>query len=229
MSKKSRVYERATELRRQGFSYPEISRKLCVSKSTLSIWLRSFPVVLERKQVKASEIFRTQGQRLHAARLRKIAIARDEASREIEALSLKELKIVGAILYWAEGTKDSKLESVAISNSDPELIRLALRWLREVCQIPDHKLRVQMHIHTDLDHDKCLAFWMHVTGLPREQFLKTQIKKSSLGHRKKISYNGTVQIRAWDRQIYRRIQGWIFGLQRQIDAPVAQQERAAGF
>ena len=229
MRQPSAKYGEAVALRKQGLSYPQISRRLAVSKSTLSTWLRTIPVVLEQKRVMPSEIFRTQGQRLHAKRVAQIAVTTDQACKEINALSSYELKLAGAMLYWAEGTKNPETEPVAISNSDPELVRLALRWLREVCQVPDHKIRIEMHIHTDLDEEECLAFWMKIVRLPREQFIKTQIKKSSLGHRKKRSYWGTIQIRVWDRQLYRRIQGWIRGLQNNHTAPVAQPDRAAGF
>ena len=227
MKVKSDNYNVAVQLREQGLSYSQIGRIVGVSKSTLSVWLHHLPLILERRKVLPSEVFRTQGQRLHTERLEKIAAAVSQACQEIKPLSLNELKIAGAMLYWAEGTKDPKTEPVTISNSDPELVRFALRWLRDVCCVPDHKIHVQMHLHTDLDVEECLTFWMRVTQLPREQFMKTQIKQSSLGHRKKRSYQGTVQIRVWDRQLYRRIQGWIRGLWQL--APVAQPERAAGF
>ena len=214
--RKRAEYDEALRLRKQGFSYPEISRRLYVSKSTLSLWLRDLPIVLGRRKVTPSEIFRTQGRRLHEQRLKQIAMVTNQACREIGLLSPQELKIAGAMLYWAEGTKDPKTEPVTISNSDPKLVRFALRWLRESCHVPDHKIHIQLHIHTGLDLEDCLVFWMEITQLPREQFMKTQVKRSSLGHRKKRLYNGTVQIRVWNRQLHRRIQGWICGLQ--VDA-----------
>src|SRR3989338_11449015 len=140
MRKQSDKYDEAIALRKQGLSYPEISRKLDVSKSTLSIWLRSLPVVLGRERLMPSEVFRTQGQRLHAKRLGQIASMTNQACQEVGALSLRELKMLGAMLYWAEGTKDPKTEPVTISNSDPALVRFALRWLREVCRVPDRKI-----------------------------------------------------------------------------------------
>ena len=222
-------YDAAVELRKRGLSYPEISRELRVSKSTLSLWLRHIPVTLERQRVTPSEVFRTQGQRLHAERLKKIALATAEAREEVQSLSLRELMITGAMLYWAEGTKDPKTETFEVANSDPVLVQFALRWLREVCGVPDHKIHVQMHIHTDLDEEECRAFWMAATQLPREQFLKTQIKHSSLGHRKRRSYYGTVQVRVWNRQLYRRVQGWICGLGEWITCARSSTGRAAPF
>ena len=202
---------------------------LKISRSTLSLWLREIPVTLVRWKATPSEVFRTQGQRLHAERLEKTAVAVNLAREEIGRLSLRELKIAGAMLYWAEGTKDPKRELIAVSNSDPQLVQLALRWLRIVCEVPNQKIRVQLHVHTDLDLEECLGFWMKVSQLPREQFTKPQIKRSSLGHRKKLSYYGTVQVRVCDKQLYRRIQGWIQGLHGDPLAPVAQLERAVGF
>ena len=153
-------YEEAVALRKRGLSYPEISRRLQVATSTLSGWLQEMPVVLGRRKVMPSEIFRTQGQRLHAERLEKIAITTEQAWQEIGSLSPRELLIADAMLYWAEGSKDPKREIVEISNSDPKFVHFTLRWLREVCRVPDHKIRLKMHVHTDLDPEACLTFWM---------------------------------------------------------------------
>ena len=228
MKKRILEYSEAVRLRKEGLSYSQINRVLKVSKSPLSSWLRVIPISSARKTT-LSESFRMQGKRLHAERLKRTAATIGLAREEIGVLTLRELKIAGAMLYWAEGTKSAEKENVAVSNSDPRLIQLALQWLRIICGIPDQKIRVQMHIHTDLDPEECLGFWMQVTRLPRDCFTKPYIKRSSLGRRKKLSYRGTIQIRVSDKQLYRRIQGWIEGLQVGHLAPVAQLDRAVGF
>lgn len=228
MRRKSLEFQNeAVRLRKQGLSYSSISRTLGISRSTLSCWLRAIPIPPIRKAM-LSEAFRNQGARLHAERLEKTSASIKAACDEIGPISLRELKIAGAMLYWAEGSKEDR-EIIDIANSDPRLIQLALRWLRVVCEVPNEKIRIQMHIHTDLDLEECLRFWGGVTGLPRGQFQKTQIKASSLGHRKKRLYFGTVKIRVCDKQLYRRIQGWIRALHLGHTAPVAQLDRAEGF
>lgn len=229
MRAKNPERQEAVRLRWEGLSYLQIAHRLNVSTGSLSRWLRTIPVTINHRPVMPSEIFRTRGAWLHADRLARTVAITEQARQEIGSLSLRELKIAGAMLYWAEGSKSAEEEMVVIANSDPQLVALALRWLRFICGAADHKMRIQMHIHTDLDEEECLQFWMQVTGLPRAQFLKTQIKPSSLGHRKKRLYRGTIQIRVSDRSLYRRIQGWILGLQGDAQAPVAQPDRAVGF
>lgn len=222
MRAKHPEHQEAVRLRWEGLSYSQIARRLNVSTGSLSRWLRAIPATINHRAVVPSEAFRTQGARLHADRLSRTSVIIQQARGEIGSLSLRELTLVGAALYWAEGSKDPLRENVDVANSDPRLIQLILRWFRVVCAVPDDKLHVHLHIHTDLDLEECLRFWMQVTGLPRGQFAKPQIKHSSLGYRKKRSYRGTVSIRVHDRQLYRRIQGWIQGFSGDPLAPVAQ-------
>ena len=216
-------------MRKEGLSYSEINKTTHVARSTLSYWLRDISVISMAKKQILSERFLMQGKRLHEIRLVETRTIMGQAIEEIGTLSLRELKLLGAMLYWAEGTKSDKHEFVAISNSDPQFVQVTLQWLRVVCRVPDSKIRIQLHIHTDLDLQECINFWVGVTRLPPEQFTKPYVKRSSLGHRKKISYYGTVQIRVADRKLYRRIKGWMEGLKGVASAPIAQLDRAADF
>jgi DNA-binding transcriptional MerR regulator len=52
----------------------------------------------------------------------------------------RELLIASIMLYWAEGSKKNN-PYVAFSNSDPKIIKLFLRFLREICGICEKKIK----------------------------------------------------------------------------------------
>jgi len=52
------------------------------------------------------------------------------------------LKIAGIMLYWAEGAKQRY--TVDFANGDPQMIRMFLRFLREICGIAESRLRIYL-------------------------------------------------------------------------------------
>ncbi|MGB2706500.1 MAG: helix-turn-helix domain-containing protein [Candidatus Omnitrophota bacterium] len=211
MKKRMQEQREAVWLRSKGMSYLQIARKIGVSTGSLSRWLHDISVQNKKFSIaKASDAFINRGRILRAEKILRAKTIKTSAVKEIGKVTERDLLIGGAILYWAEGTKVG--EEVCISNSDPQVIKFAMRWFRDICHVAEEKFRVQMYIHTDLDHDKCLHFWMKIMDLPKEQFNKPYIKKSTLGHRKNVLYNGTINIRVNDKNLHRKIMGWIDAL-----------------
>ena len=118
------------------------------------------------------------------------------------------LFLPGLMLYWAEGDKSDLREEVKFSNSDPFMIQFMMRWFREVREIPEKKFRIALHIHTLHCRKKIEQFWAPITGIPLNQFHKTQIKPTGLGQRRNKLYNGTCAICIHDKNLFRRIKGW---------------------
>ena len=76
-----------------------------------------------------------------------------EASSTVGRVSDRELMLLGAVLYWAEGTKDKpydRRERVAFINSDADVIVMFLRWL-DVMHVPDEHRRYRISIHESAD------------------------------------------------------------------------------
>jgi len=84
----------------------------------------------------------------HLARQR-AAEFRREGEKRILKLSNGDLLIIGTTLYWAEGYKRVQVingrarthHPVALSNSDPRLVAIYLRFLREVCEVEDKNMQ----------------------------------------------------------------------------------------
>jgi predicted transcriptional regulator len=216
----------AIKLRKSGKSYSQINRLLGVPKSTLSYWLKDLVIskiaqgkINKRAYEKSikSLIKRNKNQTFLAReRAEKI---KKEAKQEFLKFFKDPLFIAGVSLYWAEGYKKgahgSKWKSVDFANSDPEMIKIMMKFFRKFCEVEENRFRIQLISHPNINLNKAIEFWSIKTNISRKQFIKTSSKISiySKGKRdKKTLTNGTVHIRISDVKLFFRIIGWIEGL-----------------
>lgn len=178
---KIKVRELALGLRQQGKSYSQIKSLLGVSKSTLSLWLRKYP--LSHKQMRLlrdfSEVrienFRKTMQLKKDTRLNLTYL---EAKRQILPFSERELLIAGTLLYWGEGSKGLP-GSLSVSNSDPKLVRFVLYWFMHSLKIPRKKIMARLHLYQDMNEKAEFRFWSKELNLPLINFQKSYIKSSN--------------------------------------------------
>ena len=218
---------KAIELRLRGKSYSEIRAVIPnLSKSTLSGWVRYVKLTPEQEEKLRRNIGKiTYNARAKAAwtkkrekqeRIKKIL---EEAKKELPYLLKDRLFLIGLSLYWAEGSKKSR-ESVQLANSDPQLIKIMMRWFREVCKVPEEKMRIHIYIHKVYRNENCEKFWSNVTGVPVLKFGKTTYKPTSHKIKKNLDYKGVCRIDISNVNLFRRIMGWQQGIS-EIFAPVA--------
>ncbi|MGP8301323.1 hypothetical protein ACTPOK_26040 [Streptomyces inhibens] len=209
---------KARELRLQGMTYDEIQVELGCSKSSISLWVRDLPKPAPRTREEASAIAR----RGWEATLKRRDEERQETKRiataEIGELTDRELLLVGVGLYWSEGSKSKPYrlsERVVFINSDPDMIRIYLRWLRLLGVKPE-QLRFHVHIHESADVGAAERFWADLVGIDRSDLGKTTLKKHNpKTARKNVgeSYRGCLSIRVTQgADLYRRIEGWWYGI-----------------
>ena len=180
-------------MRRSGKSYREIRDALKIPLSTLSEW---FTDVGWSKEMAKTLAARAQVQ--HTARLIELDRvrglhlihaydgARKEAREDLEVLKYNPLFIAGLMLYWGEGDKATKSQ-VRLANTDPELIRLFVFFLRKVCNIPEKKIGISILTYPDIDDKANRQYWSEVSGIIPERFLKSVLiqgrhKTRRLGH-----------------------------------------------
>lgn len=182
--------EIALQLRdREKLSYSQIKERLKVSKSTLSYWLRNYPLSNERINElrawseKRIERFRGTMQRKREARAATIYV---QQKKELLPLTKKEMFIAGLFLYAGEGAKSRGTE-VALSNTNPLIIQFFVYWITRICGVPKKRLKVKLHLYRDMDIVRERCFWMKLLGLGEKQFKKPYIKASS---KDRISYRG---------------------------------------
>ena len=186
---------KALDLREQGFSYTDIKEKIGVSKSTLSDWLSDLPyrpndVVLKRFE-RARELSSVARTRIRIdSEKNALIVAQNDIGRKI---SERDLFFLGLGLYMGEGSKTSM---VRVVNSDLEVIKLTMIWLKKVYGLRNHNFSIRIHLYPDSDIPKCLDYWARNTGLPRSQFHKTSIDRRTgkmKSHQGKLPY-GTAHL-----------------------------------
>jgi transposase len=209
---------RARELRAEGLNYNQISARLGVSKSSVSLWVRDLPVP-PRLSYEETRKRSAEGARRYWATERKEREAHREnhraaAAAEIGELTGREILIAGAIAYWCEGTKSKPHRQqycVVFINSDPGLIRLFLRFL-DTAGVTRSDLVYTVSIHQSGDVAAARQFWLEVTGAKPEQFNKPSLKRHNpKTTRKNVgeNYHGCLRISVHQSSVLlRKIEGW---------------------
>lgn len=122
----------------------------------------------------------------------------------------QKLKIAGLMLYWAEGGKSlGRYWSVDLANSDPEMIRIFLKFLRKICRVDEKKLRVQIYCYSNQDIEKIRNYWYKVTNIPKDQFIKPYIRQDFKPEQKDRMKNGLIHIRYNDKKLLYKIEDLI--------------------
>ena len=218
---------KARELRQKGLSVRTITRKLQVSKNSVSRWVRD--IVLSEDQLQA--LAKSEQKGAEVGRLKIALIKRGKRLKLLESFVLsgietlpilnnRERLIAGLALYAGEGGKKSR--RVEFCNSDPRMIKFLIRWLKVCFDVKAEDLRCVVginQIHSEREEFVRL-YWSNLTGIPLSQFRQTNIKKVN---NKKVYENfnnhyGTLSIRvAKSTMLYYKIMGLLTAMYGNVD------------
>lgn len=146
-----------------------IAARLGVAVSTASVWTRDIELSDEQHERlrQANPIYNQQrrGQGSRRASARAARLAAQQHGRAL-ARERDSQHLLGCMLHWAEGSKERN--AVVFCNSDPEMMRTFLRFLRGTCEVPDERIRfsVNCHLNNGLSLDQIQAWWLDTLGLP---------------------------------------------------------------
>ncbi len=191
----------------RGYSIAEISSRFCVSKSTASLWVKDIKVseiglkrIENRILLSRMQSYATN----HGKKLNRISKANIEANKLLNKVQINNSLSLSllAIMYWCEGSKEDR--SIRFTNSDPNLIRMFLRIMRENFQIDEKRITISLHIHDYHDEQQTINFWSKITSVPAIQFNKVFLKKSDHDYQK-TGYKGCIRINYHDEYITRVI------------------------
>ena len=206
--------EKARYLRKKGKSINEIIQETGSSKASVSLWVRDIILTTAQKK-KISEkgrsiesIEKRRINRLFNEQHKRQAII-DSAKKDFTNISKEQLKLIGIALYIGEGGKTNR-GMVRLANSDPMVIKIMMKFFREICEVSETKFNGHIHTFAHADIEKTEKYWSKITGIPRDKFYKTYIKPSaaSLQKRNTLQY-GTFDIYVCDTKLFLTIIGWI--------------------
>jgi transcriptional regulator with XRE-family HTH domain len=200
------VRRKVLELRARGMSIDEIAERLALSRTTVYAWVRGTPL---------GRPTRPSAQAAGEAS-RRIAKARREAAYEGGRASWGVLSREPAFrdfvcLYLAEGSKRCR-NRVAICNSDPAIMRLAVPFVR---RFTTNALRFSVQVHEDQDLEAVKHFWAGQVGIaPDEVHLQRKTNSGRLGGRTWRSVYGVLTVSTGDTMFRARLEAWMDELRR---------------
>lgn len=203
-------------LRDAGYSYAMIKNELGISLSTLSSWFNNRPFTPNREVLQRIR----SGQYSYGFRRREERITQTQKMKmigrhEVGELSKRDIWMIGLGLWIGEGSKTT--EQLRLANSDPQVIALWVRWLKEIGGFREGDIFLTMHLYKDSDEGVCKKYWREIVG-KEVRFGKTQIDNRTFknGNKQgKLPY-GTLHVSARSGgnvekgvKFHRRFKGWI--------------------
>ena len=198
------IKEKVRELRVAGKMYSEIQQilNLKVPKSTISTWCKGIIVdektklrmgnkvrqTLEVSRVKAWSVIATKRQKyLESIYKNNLNLVKNFKNKEVAKIAL-------AMLYLGEGSKTHR-GSLMFGNSEPNVIALFLKLLRQSYVVDESKLRFTLQCRADQDIKKLELYWSKLTEIPPSQCYKVQVDPRTKGKpSKKQDYKGVCRI-----------------------------------
>ncbi len=209
---KVREQDEARRLRSEGKTLVEIATALNVAKSSASIWVRDVPFTPSPRRTGAHR----RRHPFHDAKMRRIEELNVIGRHVIGELGDEAFLAAGVALYAGEG---SKTDGVRFANSDPAMIRFFCRWLREIFDIDEKRLRAHVYLHQGLDIDAAESFWSAVMEIPRSQFTRPYRAIPDATIRRNKHEHGCAYVDYSSVDVHRSIMGLVRALLSSIDLP----------
>lgn len=234
-----RSYESARLLRREGEPIKRIAKRLGFSPSTIRAWTADIRLTRQQQLRNLRGPRGPQSPERIAHRVDAIKrIHRDrrlawQGEGRAEAKRGSALHLAGCMLHWAEGSKDRN--RLKLVNSDREMVRFYLRFLRECLAVADEDVTLSLNVYltNGLTIRQIEDHWLWALELPRSCLRKHQLNhtptSSSGRKRNKLPYGVctlTVHSTRLVQHIYGAIQEYAgFDEPRWLDGPPRKRAR----
>lgn len=198
----------------EGRSVREIAARLGVSVASVSRWTADItlsPGFIEALRQRNPAVNGClQGTREQSAAKRVVRLEAQACGREL-ARRPTRLHLAGCMLYWAEGSKDRN--SVRLTNSDPDLMALFVRFLTECYAVSPERiaLSVNCHLNNGLELAEIETWWLERLDLPVGSLRKSSVNRVSSRSRwrRNVLVYGTVSVSVHSTAIVQNIYGAI--------------------
>ncbi len=206
---------RAIVLRKKGKTYGEIQEILGenIPKSTFSLWFQDIQLSAQQQEkIKRQAQLKSQNGLIIALASNKTKREKYLKSVENRVKHLKTIienhdtaKIAIVMLYLGEGAKNRR-GSMALGNSDPKIIGLFLKLMRQCYKIDETKFRCTLQCRADQNIKKLEKFWSKTPSIPLQQFYGARIDPRTIGKpTKKLDYKGVCKIDYFSADLYNEL------------------------
>ena len=183
----NKIKDLARQLRKEGKSLNEISTQLKTPKTTTRLWIKDISLTEKQKlKLRMRSLLSLQDGRKQAVKLRRdesllrFQINHQKGLLSIGRLNKRDLLLIGTSLYWAEGFKNKHERRLGFCNSDPVMIRLYLRFLKEILLVKNSELTARLSLNESFRPHalQIQKQWSELVGIPLSQFTKTFYQKT---------------------------------------------------
>jgi hypothetical protein len=126
---------------------------------------------------------------------------------DVGQISQRDLFMLGLALYWGEGYKQGSQE-LGFTNSNAEIIRLYIHWLRQIYGVEKARLILRVSINVSHKHrvQEVTQFWSRIAGVPLSQFTKPSLiqSKSKKVYTNHHEHFGTLRVKVRNGTSLRR-------------------------
>jgi transcriptional regulator with XRE-family HTH domain len=197
------IREKARHMRvERDLTIDEISERLGISRQTIFHWVKDVPLRKPPRRIDYQE--RAAQNSLRYKKLRDAAYEAGFAEYDelIGQPSFRDF----LCMYIGEGYKRNR-NRVSIGNSDPDVLILAVFWMRRFAGNP---IWFSLQYHADQDLDELKRFWGQTLGIQAES-IRTQRKSNSnqLTGRTWRSRWGVLTVGCDDTYFRARLQAWM--------------------
>ena len=192
-------------MRENGLSLSDISRRLHVTKSTLSFWCKDIILpesaimkIKTKGRIKSMRGLFRYSEIKRKERIERNAFQKQEGITALGVLSNRDILMLGLGLYWGEGYKYENGE-LGFTNSNPKMIHFYLKWLKLWSVEKDSLIfRLTLNEFFRKEEKNIKNFWINFLFIKEEQFsqttfIKTNLKKASMKNIEK--YKGILRVK----------------------------------
>jgi hypothetical protein len=102
---------------------------------------------------------------------------------------------LGLGIFWGEGNKNPTIPSLRVANTDPNLIKVFLAFLKSIYGLSENRFSYSIVCFNDVDSEKARSFWARELRIPPQKFGKiTVIPKQGKGTYKRKSIFGVCTV-----------------------------------
>lgn len=173
--------DKLENLYKSGKSMTEISKILKVSPNKVVYWMKKYKI---KRRSHSDAAYIKQNPNGDPFKIK-------------QNLTKKDLFLygLGIGIYWGEGNKNPIIPSLRIANTDPDLIRIFLCFLKSIYGLSENRFSYSIVCFNDINPNKARSYWAKELKIPPEKFGKiTIIPKQGKGTYKKKSRFGVCTV-----------------------------------